>query len=200
MQIGEVLALTGLPQLFLIPLVPRLMKRLDARLLVGAGFALFAGRAFLTTHLDADFAGPQFLLPNVTRAVGHALVLTPLSALATGGVEAENAGSASALFNMMCNLGGAIGIAVLQTAFTKREQFHSEILTSAVSVASEASRSRIAELTQYFPRTASPMRNGRSMRPSWRSAGWSSGRLRSWAMPTRFSCSDSPCCSRWLQP
>jgi MFS transporter, DHA2 family, multidrug resistance protein len=149
-QIGEVLAWTGLPQLLLIPLVPRLMKRLDARLLVGLGFILFAGGAFLTTHLDADFAGPQFFVPNVIRAIGQALVLTPLSALATAGVEAKNAGSASALFNMMRNLGGAIGIAALQTAFTRREQFHSVILTDSISLAHEALRTRIAELTQYF--------------------------------------------------
>jgi DHA2 family multidrug resistance protein len=149
-QIGEVLAWTGLPQLLLIPLVPRLMKRLDARLLVGLGFVLFAGSAFLTTHLDTDFSGPQFLVPNVIRAFGQALVLAPLSALATAGMETENAGSASALFNMMRNLGGAIGIAALQTALTRREQFHSDILTSSISLASEALRTRIAELTEYF--------------------------------------------------
>ena len=119
--------------------------------MVGLGFVLFALSAFLTTHLDGDFAGPQFLVPNVIRAVGQALVLTPLSALATAGMEAENAGSASALFNMMRNLGGAIGIAMLQTALTRREQFHSDILTSSISLASEALRTRVAELTQYFP-------------------------------------------------
>jgi DHA2 family multidrug resistance protein len=149
-QIGEVLAWTGLPQLLLIPLVPRLMGRLDARLLVGLGFVLFASSAFLTTHLDGDFAGPQFLVPNVIRAFGQALVLTPLSALATAGMEAENAGSASALFNMMRNLGGAIGIAALQTALTRRERFHSDILTSSISLAREALTTRIAQLTQYF--------------------------------------------------
>jgi len=149
-QIGEVLAWTGLPQLVLIPLVPRLMQRLDARVVVGLGFVLFAVSAFLTTHLDADFAGPQFLVPNVISAVGQALVLAPLSALATAGIEPENAASASALFNMMRNLGGAIGIAALQTAFTQREQFHSDILTSSISLASEALRTRVAELTQYF--------------------------------------------------
>jgi DHA2 family multidrug resistance protein len=149
-QIGEVLAWTGLPQLVLIPLVPRLMRKCDARLLVGVGFLLFAASAFLNTHLDNDFSGPQFLIPNIVRAVGQALVLTPLSALATAGTEAENAGSASALFNMMRNLGGAIGIAMLQTAFTHREQYHSNVLAGHVSLFNDATRQRIASLTQYF--------------------------------------------------
>jgi DHA2 family multidrug resistance protein len=149
-QIGEVLAWTGLPQLLLIPLVPRMMRKCDVRLLVGVGFLLFAGGAFLTTRLDNDFSGPQFLLPNIIRAIGQALVLTPLSALATTGIEAENAGSASALFNMMRNLGGAIGIAMLQTAFTQREQYHSNVLAGYVSPFSGAVRQRIADLSQYF--------------------------------------------------
>ena len=147
------LAWTGLPQLVLIPLVPRLMKKYDARLLVGMGFVLFAASAFMTTHLDNNFSGPQFLVPNIVRAVGQALVLAPLSALATAGIEAENAGSASALFNMMRNLGGAIGIAMLQTAFTWREQYHSSVLAAHVSLFNDTTRQRIASSDALFPGT-----------------------------------------------
>jgi DHA2 family multidrug resistance protein len=51
---------------------------------------------------------------------------------------------------MMRNLGGAIGIAALQTFLTKREQFHSNILTSSVSMFAEATRERLDHLTAYF--------------------------------------------------
>jgi MFS transporter, DHA2 family, multidrug resistance protein len=78
------------------------------------------------------------------------LVLTPLSAVATAGIEAENAGSASALFNMMRNLGGAIGIAALQTLLTKREQYHSNVLSQSVTLFEQATRTRIDQLAQYF--------------------------------------------------
>ena len=104
-----------MPQLVLIPLVPRLMKRFDPRLLIGVGFALFAASNFMNIAMTSDYAADQLLWPNIVRAIGQALVFAPLSALATAGIEPENAGSASALFNMMRNLGGAIGIAVLQT-------------------------------------------------------------------------------------
>jgi DHA2 family multidrug resistance protein len=86
-QIGMVLAWTGLPQLLLIPFVPRL------------------------------------IWPNIVRAVGQALVFTPLSAVAASGIEKISAGSASALFNMMQNLGGAVGIAMLQTFQTSASSF-----------------------------------------------------------------------------
>jgi DHA2 family multidrug resistance protein len=149
-QIGMVLAWTGLPQLVLIPLVPRLMKRFDARLVVAVGFALFAGSNFMNIFMTADYAADQLLWPNIVRAVGQALAFAPLSAIATAGIEKVNAGSASALFNMMRNLGGAIGIAMLQTFLAKREQFHSNVLTQSVSLFAEATRTRIEELTRYF--------------------------------------------------
>jgi MFS transporter, DHA2 family, multidrug resistance protein len=71
--------------------------------------------------MTSDYAVDQLLWPNIVRAVGQALVLTPLLAIATTGIEKVNAGSASALFNMMRNLDGAVGIAALQNFLTKRE-------------------------------------------------------------------------------
>jgi DHA2 family multidrug resistance protein len=149
-QIGMVLAWTGLPQLLLIPLVPRLMKRFDPRLVIGVGFALFAASNFMNISMTTDYATDQLFWPDVVRAIGQALVMAPLSAVATAGIEAENAGSASGLFNMMRNLGGAVGIAVLQTLLTKREQYHSNVLMQSVSLLEQATRTRIEQLTQYF--------------------------------------------------
>jgi DHA2 family multidrug resistance protein len=126
------------------------MKRLDARLVIAVGFALFAASNFMNTDLSRDSAADQLLWPNIVRAVGQALIFAPLSAVATAGIAPASAGSASALFNMMRNLGGAVGIAALQTFLTKREQFHSNVLTSSVSLFEEATRARIDELTRYL--------------------------------------------------
>ena len=51
---------------------------------------------------------------------------------------------------MMRNLGGAVGIALLQTLLTKREQYHSNVLMQSVSLFEQATRARIEKLTQYF--------------------------------------------------
>jgi DHA2 family multidrug resistance protein len=149
-QIGEVLAWTGLPQLLLIPFIPTLMQRFDPRWLIGIGFALFATSNFMNAWMTPDYAGEQLMWPNIVRAVGQALAFTPLIAVANGGIEPANAGSASAIFNMGRNLGGAIGIATLQTFVTRREQFHSNVLMNSVSTLKEATRERIDQLTQYF--------------------------------------------------
>jgi len=134
----------------LIPLVPRLMRRFDPRFIIGIGFALFAASNFMNIYMTNDYATDQLFWPNIVRALGQALVMAPLSAVATAGIEAENAGSASGLFNMMRNLGGAVGIALLQTLLTKREQYHSNVLMQSVSVLEQATRTRIEQLTQYF--------------------------------------------------
>lgn len=149
-QIGEVVAWTGLPQLLVIPLVPLLMKRIDARLLVGAGLLIFALSCFMNIYLDRDYAGAQLFWPNIVRALGQAIVMTPLSAIAMLGIAPQEAGGASGLFNMMRNLGGAIGTAAIETFFTKREQFHSAVITPHVSLLEPATRARLAELQQYF--------------------------------------------------
>jgi DHA2 family multidrug resistance protein len=149
-QIGIVLAWTGLPQLLLIPLVPWLMRCIDARWLVIAGLGLFAASNFMNVALTVDVAGDQLLLPNIVRALGQALVLTPLTALATAGLGAIDAGSASALLNIMRNLGGAIGIALLQTFLAERARFHYVTIGEAVSLFDEATRVRLDQLARGF--------------------------------------------------
>jgi len=149
-QIGAVLAWTGLPQLLLIPLVPKLMKWIDVRALMAIGLGLFAVSNFMNVGMSPTYAADQLLFPNIVRAIGQALVFAPLSAVATAGIEKKNSGSASALFNMIRNLGGAMGIALLQTLLTKREQFHSFVLTQSVSLFDEATRTRIEGLVRRF--------------------------------------------------
>ena len=149
-QIGGVMVWLGLPQLLIIPFIPRVMRSVDARWLVIAGYTVFVAGSLLASRLSDDFSGPQFFSSSLVRALGQSMVMAPLSVIAVAGVESELAGSASALFNMMRNLGGAVGIALLQTFLTKREQFHSDILSSQVTPLEQGTRQRLAHLTDYF--------------------------------------------------
>jgi MFS transporter, DHA2 family, multidrug resistance protein len=149
-QIGAVLAWTGLPQLLLIPLVPKLMQRVDTRYIAIVGLLIFAYSCFMNTQMSLDYAGDQLWIPNIVRAIGQALVLTPLTSVATGGIAPQDAAAASGISNMLRNLGGAIGTALLATLITKREQFHSNIIGQSVTLGREEVRSRIAQLTDFF--------------------------------------------------
>ena len=151
LQIGKVIIWLGLPQLLVIPLVPKLMQRFDARILIGVGILLFGGSSFFTSHLDSDFAGPQFYLPLVIRALGQPLIMVPLSAVSTAGMaKGRESGSASALFNMMRNIGGSIGIAGLSTLLSVRERFHSVRIGESVTIYSSAVQERLQQSATYF--------------------------------------------------
>jgi DHA2 family multidrug resistance protein len=149
-QIGAVLAWTGLPQLILIPLVPIMMRRFDTRYIAFAGLIIFAYSSFMNTAMSPDYAGDQLWIPNIVRAIGQAMVLTPLTSVTTGDIAPQDAAAASGISNMLRNLGGAIGTAVLATVITKREQFHSNIIGQSVTLGREEVRNRIADLTDYF--------------------------------------------------
>ena len=150
-QIGTVLIWLGLPQLLVIPLVPKLMQLVDARIIIGIGVLLFGGSSFLTAHLDSNFAGPQFYFPLIIRALGQPLIMVPLSAVATAGMaKGRESGSASALFNMMRNIGGSIGIAGLSTLLSVRERFHSERIGESVTAYSGAVQERVQRSEALF--------------------------------------------------
>ncbi|CAM4031203.1 Multidrug export protein EmrB [Pseudomonas reidholzensis] len=124
-EIGQSLIAYGLVQLLLAPLLPRLMRWLNAKLLVASGFAIMALGCWLGAHLTAD-AGRNVIIPStVVRGLGQPLIMVALSVLAVKGLDKAQAGSASALISMLRNLGGALGTALLTQLVSQRERFHS---------------------------------------------------------------------------
>jgi DHA2 family multidrug resistance protein len=149
-QIGFVMAWTGLPQLVIIPFVPKLMKSVDSRIIVIAGLGIFGGSCFLNLHMSADYGADQLLIPDIVRAFGQALALTPLTGIAMAGIAGKDAAGASGLFNMLRNLGGAFGTAILGTLVIKREQFHSNVIGTSISTLREEVRDCLDVMTNYF--------------------------------------------------
>jgi DHA2 family multidrug resistance protein len=89
-------------------------------------------------------------LPNLVRAGGQALILAPLTGIAMVDVGRDESAAASGIFNMMRNVGGAFGTALLATLITKREQYHSNVIGSAVTLFRDSVRDRISQLSDYF--------------------------------------------------
>ncbi|MDE8345400.1 MAG: DHA2 family efflux MFS transporter permease subunit [Acidocella sp.] len=149
-QAGAVMLWIGLPQLVIIPFMPLLMRRIDPRYLLAAGFIVFSISAFLNVHLGPNDSGPQMLIPNLIRALGQAMIFPPISQIVNAGIPLRDASSASSLFNMLRNLGGAIGIATVQTFITNREKFHAAIMSPQVSLLDPATQYRLHVLQGYF--------------------------------------------------
>lgn len=150
LQIGEVIMWMGVPQLFLIPLVPKLMKYISPKWLCTLGFGLFGLASFSSGGLNPDFAGPQFNQIQIIRALGQPLIMVTISLIATAYILPQDAGSASSLFNILRNLGGAIGIALLATLLDARTKTYFDYLREAIVPTNPQVAERMASMTDRF--------------------------------------------------
>jgi MFS transporter, DHA2 family, multidrug resistance protein len=150
MQIGEVIMWAGLPQLFIMPFVAKLSSKVDNRILCTFGLLLFGGSCLMNAYMDASTGYDQLLISQIVRAAGQPFVMLTLSNFAMNGISPKDTPSASSLINMTRNLGGSIGIALLATALSAREHFHSQRLGEAVNSFSGATQLRLDQLTQSF--------------------------------------------------
>ena len=150
LQIGEVIMWMGVPQLFLIPLVPKLMTFISPKWLCTLGFGLFGLASFSSGVLNPDFAGPQFNQIQIIRALGQPLIMVTISLIATAYILPQDAGSASSLFNILRNLGGAIGIALLATLLDARTKTYFDYLREAIVPTNPQVAERMASMTDRF--------------------------------------------------
>jgi DHA2 family multidrug resistance protein len=145
LQIGETLIWVGLPQLLIFPVLPILMKKVDVRILVSFGCLLFAVSCFMNAFMDFGYAQDQVIVANIVRALGQPFTIVPVIGLATSSLLPRQAGDGSAIFNIMRNLGGSVGIAILSTVVTRREQFHDSRIGESVTAFDPATQQRLHE-------------------------------------------------------
>jgi DHA2 family multidrug resistance protein len=126
--IGQTMLVTGASQLIAAPLTVWLEQRAGARLLTTAGFALFAGGLAMSAFETPRTDYAEMFWPQVVRGVAIMLCLLPPIRIALGHLPVERVPDASALFNLMRNLGGAIGLALIDTVIFGRAEGHARVL------------------------------------------------------------------------
>jgi DHA2 family multidrug resistance protein len=128
LEIGTTMLVTGTAQLLMAPITVALERRVGARSLTAFGFALFAlGLALSAVQTpQTDFAG--MFWPQTLRGLAIMFCLLPPTRLALGHLPQSAVADASGLFNLMRNLGGAIGIALIDTVVFARAPIHGEAL------------------------------------------------------------------------
>jgi len=149
-QIGMTMIPYGLVQLAMSFAAPAMMRRVGARAVIVAGFAFIAAGCYMNAHLDNDSAANVIVPSLIVRGIGQSLVVVALSVMAVAGLEKSEMGSASGLFSMVRNTGGAVGIAVISQVVVEREKFHSARMGEAVSMYAPAVQERVIGTVQHL--------------------------------------------------
>ena len=121
----------GCFQLLALVAYSTLARIVDMRLLMVFGLALFGIGCYLYVPLTSQWGWQQLLIPQALRGIGQQFCIPPIVTMALGALPPSRLRSASGLFNLMRNLGGAIGIAVSSTMLNDRLNFHYERLDAA---------------------------------------------------------------------
>ncbi|AWB49336.1 MFS transporter [Gemmobacter aquarius] len=130
LEIGTIMLVTGVVQLLMAPLAVALEQRADARLLTGLGFAVFATGLAMSGFQTSRTDGAEMFWPQVVRGLAIMFCLLPPTRLALGALAPERVPDASGLFNLMRNLGGAIGLALIDTVIYTRGPQHAADLVA----------------------------------------------------------------------
>jgi len=106
------------------PLVGFLVGKLDTRFMVSLGFFVFGLCSLAYGQITMDISPWSLTLPIIISGFSLGLVFVPLSATTLGGLRQEQIGNGSGLFNLMRNVGGSVGISIVNTLVLRHEQLH----------------------------------------------------------------------------
>ena len=149
-QSGGIMLLAGLPAFAMMPVLPRLLGKVDARVLVIAGLLCFSGSCMFDIALTAQSVGHDFYASQLLRGVGQMLAMMPLNQASMAAVSREEAGDAAGLYNMARNLGGSVGLALLGVYIDRRNAFHEAVIRESVTANSALGQDHIAATSAGF--------------------------------------------------
>jgi MFS transporter, DHA2 family, multidrug resistance protein len=150
LMIGETLFVSGLVMFLTAPIAGKLVERFDPRFVLIAGFVAFAIGTWQMIYVTSDWDFWELLWPQIFRGVGLMFAIIPVTNTALGTLPIERVKNASGLFNLMRNLGGAIGLAAINTWFNDRMDLHLQRLHEEVNTASIPATETLNNLAARF--------------------------------------------------
>lgn len=164
LQIGETLMVTGAAMFLAAPAAALLSRKIDPRIVAAIGFALAGGSAYAMSHMTSEWGYRELFWPQVARGAGMMLAMAPLNVIALGTMTPLQVRSASGLYNLTRNLGGAFGLALINTALTERAAYHARVLSDRLEVGRAVVSERVEALTGLFIAKGSPDPEGAALK------------------------------------
>jgi DHA2 family multidrug resistance protein len=150
LMIGEALFVSGLAMFATAPISGILSRKMDLRVMMMIGLFGFAAGTWRMTYLTADWDFWELLVPQILRGCSMMLCMVPINNIALGTLPPERLKNASGLFNLTRNLGGAVGLAIINTVLIDRNAFHYARLSEHVQWGSAAAQEKLQNMTFDF--------------------------------------------------
>ncbi len=145
---GFVVSTRGIGAIVAMPIIGMLTAKLDNRWLTVFGFLVFGICCYQYGQATLDI-GPSSLFWAITiSGFGMGFVFVPLSTLAVGSLPNEQIGNASGLYNLLRNIGGGIGISIVNTLLSRHEQLHRTELSHSLNASNPAFQQQLHSLAQ----------------------------------------------------
>src|SRR5579863_2775085 len=148
LMIGETMFVSGVTMFLMAPVVGRLMQRVDMRIIIAFGLVVFALGSYQMTWITRDYDFYELLLPQILRGVGMMCAMVPTNTIALGTLQADRVKNASGLFNLTRNLGGAIGLAIINQILNTRTDHHISRLQDRVNWGNISATETLNDFTQ----------------------------------------------------
>jgi DHA2 family multidrug resistance protein len=149
-QTGTAIFATGAASLLGVPIYIALARRIDTRWLMMLGLASFGASMWSFSFITHDWGAGELLVPQILRGLPQVFAVAPSVNLGLGSLPPERLKYASGLFNMMRNLGGAVGIAVCGAILNARTNFHFVAIASNMTPANGAVARLLDDLAQRY--------------------------------------------------
>lgn len=150
LEIGRYLMIVGLFQLVSAFIAGGLEKKLDLRVMLALGLGTFAFGTWLNGQLTYDSAYWEFFLPQALRGAALMLCFLPINTLTLGLLAVDEVKNASGLYNLMRNLGGAIGLAVANTLILSLNKTHYSNLRESINTTNQNATQFLNNLSNTF--------------------------------------------------
>ncbi len=175
----------GVGAILAMPMIGYLTAKIDNRYLIAFGFFLFGVASLWFGEVNLSISQWTFLWAIVISGFGSGCVFVPLSTTTMASLKNEEIGNASGLYNLLRNIGGSIGISVVNTIVARHQQVHQNELVASLNPGSITTRESIAGMRQYL--AAQGASSTTALQQSYRLLGQSvTGQARLWSYVDDF--------------
>ena len=149
-EVGTTMLVSGLSMFLSAPVAGRVVRMLDARVAMIGGFALAAWAIQLGVRVTDQWGFSEFFVLQAARGLGTMIAMIAAQQMSVSSLPVSMMKDASGLINLIRNVAGAIGLAVLSTILTHQGAVHYADLATAASTANATSQSMFEGLTQMM--------------------------------------------------